>query len=149
MQKLTHIAMGVYWYLLLERLFQPQDTLMLGLLILLGSLLPDIDLATSTLGKRAKLIGGVFKHRGFIHTVFLAALFSVFVFALSNDWLYVAGFGGAYFFHLLLDAFTPAGIKPLWFGPKLRGVVRTGKAIDWFLFGFLAFVSVLMVANII
>ena len=94
---------------------------------MLGSLLPDIDHPSSTLGSKMKLlayiIGAVFGHRGgthapLVHTVFFA------IFMIIGK-VFIPGFAGLVFVqfiigvacgvisHLILDGLTVAGIPAL------------------------------------
>ena len=149
MQKATHLAMGLYIFVFLERLFFEENRLVLFLLVFIGTLFPDIDIITSTLGRKFKIVGEVFKHRGFIHSIYPLILLSLLVHAIWNNYFYTIAFASAYFFHLVLDAFTKMGIKPLWIGPKIRGFTKTGSVVDKFLFVFLIVISILMLFNII
>jgi membrane-bound metal-dependent hydrolase YbcI (DUF457 family) len=149
MRSWTHVAMGLYIFLMFERLTQPSSLIVVAILILIGSLLPDIDIGTSFLGKRFKLFGEIFDHRGFIHTIYMLFILTLLTYFLFNNVLYALAFFIAYAFHLLLDAFTPMGIKPFWFGPKINGFAKTGSVIDTFLFVFLIIISGLMLAKII
>lgn len=149
MRKATHLAMGLYLFLMLDRLFLVENQLILACLVAIGSILPDIDIVTSSFGRKVKLVGEVFKHRGFIHTIYPILLLVALVHAIWTNWIYTVGFGVAYFFHLLLDGFTKMGIRPFWIGPKLKGFAKTGKMVDKILFVFLIVVSVLMVFNVI
>jgi len=145
----THIAMGLYLFLMFERLATIENRLVLFLIIIAGAILPDIDIATSTFGKRIKIVGEVFKHRGFIHTIFALIIFSLLVHTIWHNNIYTLGFALAFLFHLILDSFTKAGIKPFWFGWKLKGFTKTGSVVDKFIFVFLVIVSVLIVFDII
>lgn len=75
-----------------------------GLLVTFGSILPDIDHASSFLGKNIPLIHKLFKHRGFTHSL----LFCVVIFLL-NKWI---AYGVAV--HILLDTSTKNGVKLFW-----------------------------------
>lgn len=148
-QRYTHIAMGIYLFLLIDRLAVVEQRMVLFGVLLAGSLLPDLDLATSTLGKKAKLIGEVFRHRGFIHSVWMLALIALMVHAVFGVVVYTLAVALAFGFHILLDAFTPKGVKPFWVGPRLRGFIKTGSVMDKFLFVFLIIVSTLMLFKVI
>lgn len=83
-------------------------------LIGVASLLPDVDSPTSMLGKKVKLLGKIFTHRGFLHTPLFLALF----FLITNPgirWSCVIGIAS----HLFLDMFNRGGIMLLYpFGNK-------------------------------
>ncbi len=145
----THAAMGVYIFLMFERLVSLESkTVLLGVAVI-GSLLPDIDYAGSIIGKRAKIVGEFFRHRGFIHTVYVLFLFSLLVHSILSSWAYTVAFALAYGLHLFMDSLTRSGIKPFWFGPKIRGIIKTGSAMDHVLFVFLAVICLLMWFNVL
>lgn len=121
---LTHLAVS----LLIGVLVFPN----LYLLCLLGGLLPDIDIATSYFGRRFKIIGWVFKHRGFFHTAYAAIFFAAPLALL--DYAYALAFLTGYMSHLLLDSLTPKGTKLLWPIANLKGHIRTGSIYDYAIF---------------
>ena len=145
----THLAMGLYLFLMVDRLVVVESQVVLLGIVLAGSVLPDIDITTSFLGKRLKVIGNVLKHRGITHTIFGLALFTILVHAIWTSYIYTAAFLLAYFFHLFLDSFNKKGIKPFWFGLHVKGFVKTGLLVDHFLFLFLLFVSLLMMFGVV
>lgn len=75
-----------------------------GLLLVFGSMLPDIDHSNSFLGKNIPLIHRLFKHRGFTHSL----LFCAFI-LLANKWITYG-----IMIHMLLDMMTKNGIKLFW-----------------------------------
>lgn len=89
-----------------------------------GSLIPDIDLPTSTVGKAFKplsvVIYCVCGHRGFVHSLLCSILLtmllgyteSAFFPAYSVSYMY--GFFSGYVLHLLQDSCTPYGVQLLW-----------------------------------
>lgn len=98
------------------------------LAVLLGSVLPDADLASSSLG-RWKIfwpLRALTRHRGFFHSVtacFAVSMALAFVLPLWSFGVFL-GFAG----HLVLDSFTVEGVRPFWpLRPGVRGVLRTGS----------------------
>lgn len=105
-----------------------QDDLRKGAIFLaactVGSLIPDIDLPTSTVGKAFRpLSGGIYHicgHRGFVHsllcsvliTMLLGSLESFFFPAYGETFMY--GFFSGCLLHLLQDSCTPYGVQWLW-----------------------------------
>lgn len=101
----THAAAGVCAALLLSA---PTGGVVLAGL---GALLPDIDCASSELGKNFKVIGALFEHRSFTHSLLFVLLGT-----LLSKWV-----GLGILTHLLLDMMTKAGIRLLWpWKKKLR-----------------------------
>lgn len=104
-----------------------------------AALLPDIDHPGSAVGRRlrplAVLLEEVWGHRSLTHTLWFA-LPAGLLLGLLALWLglpagcVLAGAAGG-LSHLALDALTRAGVEPLapW-GPRLRGPVATGGALD-------------------
>ena len=87
----------------------------------IGSILPDIDSATSMVGRKApvisffvRIIGG---HRGLIHTPFAMVMFFIISLILrpifNIPWFCIAAFLMGYLLHLLQDTFTKRGIMYL------------------------------------
>lgn len=84
-----------------------------------GSLMPDIDLHTSTLGKKHPKIAKAIKHRGITHTL-LVPLIMIFL----QWWLMgihipflpelIFGFNIGYIIHIVADMFNKKGVPILW-----------------------------------
>jgi len=112
------------------------------IVILFASVLPDVDTAFSTIGKRKifRPIQWVTKHRGLTHTYTLC-LFITLIFILFSPILALPFFTG-YSFHLYMDAYTVRGIKPFWPLKKTwTGNITTGGKVDSTIFYISAFVS--------
>lgn len=99
-----------------------------------GSVLPDIDIATSFANKILKSRKtGTFHHRGILHTLFVPiVIYIVYWLVFRNNGIlpFIAG----YISHLLLDMFNPSGV-PLFFPLfkrriKMPVVVETGGIFD-------------------
>jgi inner membrane protein len=126
----THLLFGLVLSALLIELYNPSNPLLLVLLVLLGSLLPDIDEATSILGRRVPVVGAVARHRGFFHSVLFLVAMVVLLFSLLPNF-HLAWFAGAFALHLALDAMTPKGVRPFWPSPlRLKGFVRVGGHLE-------------------
>jgi membrane-bound metal-dependent hydrolase YbcI (DUF457 family) len=115
----THILLGLVLALVFLPVVSVKGVFVLA--VLLGSVLPDADLGNSSLGKFRifRPLQILVKHRGLFHSVTSCALISlVFAFVLPL-WSFgvFLGFAG----HLVLDSFTPEGVRPFW---PLRGVVK-------------------------
>lgn len=109
---LTHAIFGLLLGTLAHLFFHtaPLPTLAF---FLLGSLIPDLDDARSTLGKYFK-VSWVMKHRGIMHSILGATVGTVMVQLLitvvGESNFYSLYFFMGYLSHLFLDAFTKEGI---------------------------------------
>ena len=65
----THLAFAFLLILLGKIIFEIDITIILILLVIFGALFPDLDEKNSKLGRKAKIIGFIFDHRGFLHTI--------------------------------------------------------------------------------
>jgi len=113
--------------------------------VLLASLLPDIDQASSYLGNKLifRPLQLFVKHRGVIHSVTMALVASA-IFAFVYPPVAFPLFLG-YASHLFLDSLTIEGIKPFWpFKPEVKGHFRTGGSVESGVFIGLIIASVLL-----
>jgi len=98
-------------------------------MVLLGTMLPDIDHPDSVVGKRVKWLSYpirlVFGHRGITHSV-LAVGFIAFA-AISLDWWWLNWLALGYAGHLLGDYLTDAGIPAFWPNRKRYRFVLVGS----------------------
>lgn len=145
----THAAMGLYLYMMFERLAQIDNSIIFFFILIGSTLLPDIDYKGSLLGRKVKAVGEFFNHRGFIHTVYALAIFAVLVQVIWHNYIYTLAFSLGYASHLFLDMFSKSGLKPFWFGKKIYGNIKTGGFMDNFFFVFLITVFILMYFNIL
>ena len=129
MIKRTHLAIG----LSLGLYFLPLVTHKIFFIpiILIASVLPDIDSMSSNIGrwKILRPIQVFFEHRGPLHSYTAAVLFSIILtfFIPSFSLPFFLG----YSFHLFADSFTVRGIRPFWpFKFHTEGSIRSGKLID-------------------
>lgn len=133
MIKRTHLAIGLATGLYFLPLVKYK--LWFVPIILLASLLPDVDHSFSQLGKRRifRPLQLFMKHRGPLHSYTLCVLFSL-ILAFFFPKVALPFFLG-YSFHLFGDSFTVNGIKPFWpWKFESSGVVRSGGVIDRTLF---------------
>jgi len=151
MTGITHAAAGALAGAAVAHLTGGNPALCMGVGALAG-LLPDIDSPGSTIGRRiwpvSAFVKATTRHRGVTHTVWFCLAASLGLGALSP----VAGVYAMRYFHLnawpaawivgtlvllgalthlVLDACTPSGIRPLapldW---RPRGPVRTGGLLE-------------------
>ena len=127
----THILLGVVLFLLIKDLFVGGNQVLFFFLVLLGSILPDIDSKDSKINRWSGVIGTVvaffFKHRGLFHSLILHVIL-FFVVSYFFGTYYASGLMIGYFAHLLGDGFTRGGIAVFYpFSKfKVRGPVRVG-----------------------
>lgn len=143
MLRRTHLAIGLFAGIY----FLPHVPNKLSFipLVLIASLLPDIDSGKSFFGKKwfSKPVQAFSDHRGIFHTYTLCILASL-VLAFFVPVLAFPFFLG-YSFHLLADSFTLQGIKPFWpLKVVSKGVVRTGGRLDDVVFWVFVFVDVFL-----
>lgn len=142
----THLAIGTALLLL----FVPHvnHKLLFIPIILLASILPDIDSAYSQVGhiKVFRPMQWFVKHRGFLHSFTMCFVFSLLL-ALFLPTFALPFFLG-YFGHVFADSFTIDGIRPFWpLKGEISGHLRTGGAIEeGIFFGLIFFDIVLFLA---
>ncbi len=137
----THMLLGIISFLLL-RAYLPGNEYLIFILILIGSILPDIDEHKSKAAQLSGIIGKIVsffaKHRGIFHS-FLFPFIVCGMLAYFWHYPYSLAFFIGYFVHLLADALTPMGI-PIFFpfsDWRIRGPIRVGTWMEWILFGIL------------
>jgi len=141
----THILFGLAAFMLASN-FMTTNYIFL-FLVLLGSILPDIDEKHSKMNQWAGIFGNltVFltKHRGIIHSLpFNFLLLSTISFFFGTYYAIALTFG--YVSHLLADSLTPMGVHL--FYPfsnfRIKGPIKTGSFLEnilaLFLFVFIA-----------
>jgi len=143
----THLLFGLLVFIFTKDYFSGGNQWFFLLLLLAGSILPDIDEAKSQINRSSGAFGWIIsffaKHRGMFHSIFLAL--GVFI-ALSYFWInyYAWAFFIGYIGHLLLDAFTRMGIQV--FYPlssfRVRGPLKSGGILEIILVLGLVFVLV-------
>jgi inner membrane protein len=106
---------------------------------LFAALLPDLDEATSTLGKKffpvSAVLQWVLGHRGLLHS-FLVPVFFFLLAAFFQQRELGSALMLGYGSHLLLDMTTVSGIRPFYpfFSLRIRGPLRVGSWAEWLLF---------------
>ncbi|MEI6058407.1 MAG: metal-dependent hydrolase [archaeon] len=145
----THFVFSVFLCLILFwiNVVSVPNKILFLLFVIIGTIIVDIDSKKSFVGKIIlfRPIQWVFSHRGMFHTILFAVLFSLVV-AFFDRWLGVA-FAFGYISHILLDCFTPAGVRlfwPLWDG-KIGFGVRSGGLIEEILFVLLLLADLMIV----
>lgn len=140
MMSKTHVAFSLLVCLIVLDFAAIDEPLLFFAFLLLGTLLPDIDLPTSYLGKRLWFfswpISFFSKHRGVFHSPLFGGLIFFLLLFLGAPFAVSLGFLCGFASHLFIDALTPAGIALLYpfFPFKVRGFVRTGSLLEFFFF---------------
>ncbi len=129
MIKRTHLAIGtaltLYFlpFVKYKAFFIP--------IVIISSLLPDIDTIRSHLGKKKifRPVQAFLTHRGPMHSYTICILISL-IFAFFFP-IFALPFFLGYSFHLFADSFTVNGIRPFWpFKFSTSGVIKTGSMLD-------------------
>ncbi len=150
----THVGFGLLTALLSLRFINPPSTPVFVAIVLVGSILPDIDESDSKIGKRLVLFSKpadiVFGHRGFFHSLFPPLMLYI---AFSHIMgLNVLGIGLAlgYLSHLAIDSLNIFGIVPLrpLYNRKVSGFIRTNSLTEYLLFLLIAFLDVYLLKNV-
>lgn len=116
--------------------------------VLISSLLPDIDCATAKLGKRIKVISYVFEHRGVFHSAWPLIIMLFLILNNNNQILIsvmIASIMG-YTSHLLLDMLTPQGIRLLYPSKlKIRWFIEVGSFVEKIICTALLIVDIILI----
>jgi len=144
----THFSFGILVAFFTIYFLKPEHSIILFFLIALFSILPDIDLHTSYIGKKVKIFSFTFEfmlgHRGIFHSLWVPILLYV---VLAKFGLELAVIG--YLSHLLLDMFNRKGIKLFWPILGLHGDYLTGGLVDSLLFYVFFVADFLIFLNLI
>lgn len=143
----THLVIGIALALFLITSVNHQY-IFFGVL-LLSTLLPDIDISNSYLGSKwySKPIQLFFKHRGFIHSLTFCLIISV-IFAFFFPILALPFFAG-YSLHLITDSLTVEGIRPFWpLKAEVKGSVKVGGKIEETIFAVFAILDVILLIKL-
>jgi len=143
MLRRTHIAIGLA--IALQFLPHVNQKGLFLVVVLVCSILPDIDSPRSFLGKSwfGKPFSAFASHRGFFHSYTFCILASL-LFALFYPLLAFPFFLG-YSFHLFADSFTPNGIKPFWpIKTVSSGKVTTGGKVEDGIFWVMIFLNIVL-----
>ncbi|MCK5601874.1 metal-dependent hydrolase [Candidatus Pacearchaeota archaeon] len=125
----THIAIAFFFILMLLPFVN--NPMVFGFMVLVSTILPDIDSRFSFIGQKkiARLLQFFTKHRGIIHSftlLFLLTFFFVLFFPTLS-----LGFFLGYAIHLFVDSFTKDGIVPYYpMKKKSKGVIISGGKIE-------------------
>ena len=134
----THLAIGALTALALESFITPTNQAAYYIVVLIGSLLPDVDHEGSTINNLFPLTHYAAKlvtHRGIFHTIFAPIAIGFVIGTLTQPqygWYVLIG----YLSHLASDSLTKLGVN--WLYPfteeKLGGPVTTGTWVETLIF---------------
>jgi len=132
----THLAFGFLAGLFMMPFVNTGNIYIYFALVLFAAILPDIDNPDSKVGRKVKIIGRIFKHRGIFHSLIAGFLISWVLWYFVGHAYGIALFIG-YASHLLIDGFTKMGINFLHPVSKLHlsGFIETGTLGEWIVFG--------------
>ena len=130
----THLAFGLLTSIIYLHFFNIDYPLIFVLIAVFFSIFPDIDESRSKIGRKNKIfsipIKFVFGHRDIFHTIYVPIILFAIIFNLSET-IGIAMIIG-YASHLLMDALTKHGIRPL--SPLIRtriyGFVKTNSVFE-------------------
>ncbi len=138
----THLAFGLLISFALKCIIGISE---IGILVIcFSSVLPDIDISSSFIGKRTKIVALVAEHRGFFHTFAASAIFSFAAYIFSPG--YAALFFIGYSSHILLDMLNYKGVSA--FEPfsshRTKGFVKTGSITEKAIFAALVLSCIML-----
>ncbi len=132
----THLAFGALAAALLAPFLSYGNVWRFVILVLIGSLLPDIDHPQSKYGRLIKPVSYplsyFFGHRGFWHSLYVPSVLLLIGYWQIEYWPVFVGLSVGYVAHLLSDSLTVHGIKffhPLDF-PRVAGFIHTGTMME-------------------
>jgi inner membrane protein len=139
----THVAFAFLIGLFAITFLHPSNQILFMSLVVFAGLFPDIDHPKSKLGSKLKVIGWLFEHRGFFHSIFMLILISLLTFIISNK-IYAAAVFLGFFSHISIDAITKQGIMP--FHPiskrSIKGFVGTSSILEYLIFSAITILSI-------
>ena len=143
----THLAFSAFFAIYFLPFVNSKIAFLI--MVLIGTIIPDIDLMHSYVGNRwyFRPIQWFVKHRGIIHSITFALVITI-VLAMYLPVLAFCFFLG-YIGHLIGDAITIEGIRPFWPSKsESLGRMRVGGIGEKALFYVLVLIDVLMVVRL-
>ena len=143
----THILLGISLFLLFADFFNGSSQIIFLSLVMLGSILPDIDSSHSKINRWSGIIGIIItffsKHRGLFHSLlFQGILFVVVSYFFSIKYAQALFLG--YLAHVIGDGLTVKGLYLFYpFSQiNIRGPIKVGGFIEKIIFLVLVIVIV-------
>jgi len=152
----THFVFNLFIFLLLIKLeiFGFAFSWWFLFLFLLGTCLPDIDIAGSFISNKTKPLSNFIhtftRHREEFHSLLFAIALSVCVLLISKNYIFSLVFFLFYFLHLFLDSLTKSGIK--WFWPLdfvIKGKIKTHGFFEAILFLIFSLACIFMILMLV
>ena len=131
----THFVLGILVGLVFAFLNDLEFSLAVPVLFfsIFGSMIADVDIITSPIGKRVKIVGFIFKHRGAIHSVWFGLLVLLIIYLITPVAYFWLVFFLSFLLHLALDSMTLSGISPcscqLWSSVKMIGEMVSSNCL--------------------
>lgn len=148
----THLMFSLFIGLILIKVLDVKNQILFLIFLLFFAVFPDIDEKRSKVSRKIKFlsipINFIFKHRGFLHTIYFP-LFLFVLFLLMNEKILGVAVLAGYLSHLFLDSLTKSGIRifrPLKF--RFYGFFRTGKFFDYILFLLFLILDIYLIINL-
>lgn len=145
----THLTIAVLFFLILFS--QIQQKIIFFIFLISATYFPDIDIASSKIGKSIFLrpIQWIVSHRGLFHSLIFLSLLSALIY-FFNNYAGIAFFSG-YLLHLLLDALTPRGVKLFWplTNLKIKFFIKSGSILEEIIFVICLLINLILIIRII
>ena len=146
----THLAFGFLVGLLLLPYFSHGKQLLFMTVVLMASALPDIDHPNSKVGKNIKIIGFLFEHRGFWHSLWAIGLLGLLIDFFLGHFVVTAAFIIGYGSHMVIDCATKAGIMPLhpltkW---RIKGFLVTNGVLEYALLVLIIIIDIIQLVKL-
>ena len=131
----THLLIAVSFFLIIRLFYPPINTPLFLVILLFGSILPDIDEPKSTINRWSGVVGRIItffaRHRGFFHSLLFIVIVSS---AISSffDPAYAAALALGFLAHIFGDAVTPMGIELFYPFSRFRinGPIKVGGLLE-------------------
>jgi inner membrane protein len=140
----THLAINFFFAMLFVNSVQ-HKTIFIAL-VLLATMLPDIDNLNSYIGKRARALSRTVrffsKHREFFHSLACSLLLGMLLLVIAPNIAFPFFIG--YSMHILADSFTVEGVQILWpLEKRSKGPIKTNGLTEKIIF------AILIIADIV
>ena len=143
----THVLLGIVVFLFFKDFFSGGNELIFFFMVLLGSVLPDIDERRSRINRWSGFVGTVIaffaKHRGFFHSVTLYFILLLVITAYWSNY-YAWGLFIGYVAHLIGDGITRMGVPVFYpFSQfKIKGPIKVGGFVESIILVVLAIIII-------
>jgi membrane-bound metal-dependent hydrolase YbcI (DUF457 family) len=147
MLRRTHLVIGLG--IALSFISHVNNQFLFLFVVMLATVLPDIDSGFSALGKHwfTKPVQLFVSHRGFLHSFTFCITVSILL-AFIYPPVALPFFLG-YALHLFADSFTMQGIRPFWpLKASSKGPVNTGGVVEDAIFWTMAVLDVFILASL-